>query len=240
MSKHVTMKALGVSLGVIVAGQILSFSARRITGQDFTLIVFIVNVAIPFILGFPIAYYIFRQNERLRMALEDLRIMHERIQLKATTDHLTGLLNRETFMQALKLVRSQSAGGALLMIDVDHFKSINDMFGHFAGDTALKSIATAINDTIDPHDIFGRMGGEEFCVFLRNVDANDMIQRAEAIRHAVEAIQFLPENTARHPITISIGISFNHPGKTSNQLLKLADKRLYEAKARGRNCVYFG
>jgi diguanylate cyclase (GGDEF)-like protein len=126
---------------------------------------------------------------------------------------------------------------SLVMFDIDHFKKINDSFGHLAGDYVLKHLAQTVKTRIRREDCFARYGGEEFAIVLPEIDGLNAKPFAEKIRQLVEATDFKFESTTM-PVTISMGVATLDPDSTDAQaLIKRADDRLYEAKSSGRNCV---
>ncbi|WP_102960304.1 GGDEF domain-containing protein [Mangrovicella endophytica] len=161
----------------------------------------------------------------------------------ATTDGLTHLLNRVAFRQlATQAIRSawrrgdDGAGHTLLIVDADHFKRINDKLGHATGDKALVAIATVLKTSLRADDIVGRIGGEEFAVFLRGATGKEAEKVAERLRAAVNRLSV---GSARAPVPLSIsigGVSFHQP-LPFDILYRSADKALYKAKANGRNRV---
>lgn len=160
----------------------------------------------------------------------------------ATHDPLTGLLNRRTFDEQLhgELLRAERNGDplAVAMLDVDHFKRVNDQYGHYAGDEALKSVAMVIRETLRQTDLVGRWGGEEFALAFpseRTASSSVMLER---LRSALEArVTELPNGT-RIKLTMSAGVAFApEDGRDATTLLAVADTRLMEAKRRGRNRV---
>ncbi len=156
-------------------------------------------------------------------------------------DGLTGLYNRRYFQIALKreLLRSKrdNTPCSLLMIDIDHFKEVNDHFGHPAGDKTLKFITPLLKNSLRPGDTFCRYGGEEFTVILPNCALIYAIQVAERLRGAVEQsrVPVMPDKAL--PITVSIGAAETRPllHFTPATLIKAADEALYTAKSKGRN-----
>ncbi|PSJ36253.1 GGDEF domain-containing protein [Allosphingosinicella deserti] len=163
------------------------------------------------------------------------------LRLIAQSDYLTGALTRRGFEEQAKreLARHSRYGrpSALVMIDVDHFKSVNDSHGHPAGDEVLRQLADISLDTLRPSDAFGRLGGEEFAVLLPETGGADALAAAERLRQAVEAHSFdLPGGT-RLKITASLGVASVSPGLASvGDWFARADAMLYEAKNGGRNC----
>ncbi|WP_353157485.1 GGDEF domain-containing protein [Salinisphaera shabanensis] len=164
-----------------------------------------------------------------------------RLRAMALTDPLTGLPNRarlrEVFEAGLSRYERHSAPMALLMLDLDHFKDVNDRYGHDAGDAVLRFVAQVMRARLRPSDMACRIGGEEFCVVL--VDTN----RAQAIKAAEDLCGQVRTQRCIHrgheiSLSTSIGIAeIGVDGIDLDRLLRVADKRLYEAKTRGRDCV---
>jgi diguanylate cyclase len=159
----------------------------------------------------------------------------------ASRDDLTGAYNRRHFLAQAERewarCRRYRMGAALLMIDVDHFKAVNDRHGHLAGDLMLRSIAQAARDTLRQADLFGRFGGEEFMVFLPHADTLGALDAAERIRDKVAQLA-LEWRGAAIRATVSVGVVSLDAGHESlGELLADADSALYAAKDAGRNCV---
>jgi diguanylate cyclase len=129
--------------------------------------------------------------------------------------------------------------GALLVVDADYFKGINDRYGHSNGDVALKLIAERLKEEVRANDLVGRIGGEEFGVFLPRVDAASALEIAERIRRAVAHSAFAPSGVPA-PISVSIGAAVFHGPISYERLFATADSLLYEAKYLGRNRVAYG
>ena len=166
---------------------------------------------------------------------------HRQLHLLATTDSLTGVANRRSFIQraSLEVERALRFKGSLsfLALDIDHFKKINDSFGHAAGDQALIAVANALSRSLRGVDILGRVGGEEFAVVLPETDAAGAAAAAERLRHSVQALD-LQINSVRAPITVSIGVAQFSAGMSHlSDAMSRADAALYLAKQTGRNRV---
>jgi two-component system cell cycle response regulator len=156
----------------------------------------------------------------------------------ALTDPLTGFYNQRYLMRHLRglLESGQQSGIAVMMIDVDHFKSVNDRWGHPVGDQALRSIAEALRRRIRVFDSIARYGGEEFVVVMPGTGEQEAMGAAERLRGAIAELAFAPEGDQPHALTVSIGVSFSRTGEiTAEQLLHAADQALYQAKRAGRN-----
>lgn len=155
----------------------------------------------------------------------------------AHRDFLTGAMTRRAFSEAAeaalgRLARRIRPSGVVLF-DVDHFKSINDRFGHATGDRALKAIARVCKAELRPADLFGRMGGEEFALFLHDSSAAAALACADRLRRAVQSLR-IPDCG---PFTISCGVAEARTGASLDLLLAEADAALYVAKNSGRNCT---
>lgn len=193
------------------------------------------NVIIPLLVAPPILYFLLTQMRQLSVA-------HHRLEIVASTDSLTSCLNRAAFATLVEAYLEKFADsprhsqGGMLIIDVDHFKRINDTFGHDRGDEALKLIANSIRGVLREVDLIGRMGGEEFSVFLPGATVEQTRGVAERICHAVEAVSFHPEGE-RWPISVSVGGAPFAATTTFSELYRVADQHLYEAKRGGRNKV---
>ena len=162
----------------------------------------------------------------------------------ATLDPLTGIFNRRHFLNLVErewsLARRYDTDCALVLIDVDHFKKVNDGFGHACGDTLLRQIAEAATETLRQADVLARFGGEEFILFLPHTDPLGALDVAERIRERVAALDF-SWNGHSVPVSISLGVAALHPEHLSlDQLIHDADEALYVAKVAGRNCVRAG
>lgn len=159
---------------------------------------------------------------------------------KALLDPLTGLPNRAAWSEQVEreMQRWQENGGDLAMaiLDLDHFKQINDGYGHLAGDKVLKIVADQLRKRLRGQDFIARFGGEEFVLLLPDTSPADALQVVEAMRLAVEACPFHFKGE-RVVVSTSIGLSAFRPSEVADQVLKRADAALYRAKQRGRNCV---
>ena len=159
----------------------------------------------------------------------------------ALTDPLTGFYNQRYLARHLQslLAAGQPNGLAVLMLDVDHFKQVNDRWGHQVGDRALMQIAQTLRGRVRVFDSVARYGGEEFVVVMPGTGELDALSAAERLRGAVEEIRFVPEVGIAHPLTISVGVACCPPGGTATpeRLIQAADQALYAAKRAGRNRV---
>lgn len=170
------------------------------------------------------------------------RLFHENVELRKEIgkDSLTGLANREAFQHtlthALSLVeRGTEQSIALLFIDLDHFKRLNDTFGHPVGDMVLKTVAILMRTEVRATDEVARLGGEEFGIIMRGASKADALKHAQEILEKIDALAF-----ADHPdvhMTASIGVAASEDSRDADMLYKFADDATYQAKKAGRNQV---
>jgi diguanylate cyclase (GGDEF)-like protein len=190
------------------------------------------------------------RNEQLRVALQALSVSKAEIESQnqelvrlATRDSLTGSLNRRAFMaEADKLfakARAQGTPLACVMCDIDHFKSINDRFGHAAGDQVIQAAAKALDGAVRLGAIVGRYGGEEFCLMVDGVTLPQAMEIGERMRAEVQAT--VGGSMRDHPgvvVTMSFGVAPLEPGtRDPAALIDFADQALYHSKQHGRNRV---
>lgn len=181
------------------------------------------------------------QLENVRGDLEDsniaLRTTLSAAEMLAARDQLTGLCNRRNFDQRLEsaIARATRHGGefSLLMLDIDHFKNINDYYGHATGDDVLRRFGEVLNERLRQNDVAARWGGEEFVVLADGTSLENARMLAEHIRESIASTPFPPVPR----VTVSIGIAEHQLGETGDDLLRRADKALYGAKRNGRNRV---
>lgn len=164
-------------------------------------------------------------------------LLHKEMETLASTDKLTGIYNRHRFEELFSLevarARRFSSPLSLILLDIDHFKAVNDTYGHDAGDNVLKHLSSIIQSNIRQIDIFARWGGEEFLILSAGTNLAEVKLFAEKLRLAVEEASFPSVNT----VTVSIGVSEFKANDTLSDLFKRADKALYHAKHNGRNQV---
>jgi len=157
----------------------------------------------------------------------------------AMTDELTGAPNRRCVLGRLEalLAREDTPSCAILIVDIDHFKSINDLHGHSAGDEVLRKVAGTLRAAVQEPAFFGRLGGEEFLIVLPEADLDRALAAAERFREHILSIDTSQWCVDREHITASIGVTLSVPGDTPSTMLSRADAALYTAKRSGRNCV---
>jgi diguanylate cyclase len=223
------LAALTTAFTTLVPTLIVHFSLGNIRYQAPEVYVCVMAIAffIPLIITSPIAFFL----------LNMIRLMN--ISIRKIDDHikydtLTGALTRGYFLKDVE--RTPHTKGAFLMIDADHFKAVNDTYGHAVGDEVLKAISTSIKSTIGNRGIVGRLGGEEFGVYLTNLIQEDALftaweicenMRNKSIKVGIKTIQ----------VTLSIGLAMQDVAKSFDATMNEADECLYEAKRTGRDRV---
>ncbi|WP_372929885.1 sensor domain-containing diguanylate cyclase [Shewanella putrefaciens] len=163
-----------------------------------------------------------------------------KLEMMASTDKLTGAANRqvfeEYFRQALDKAKLTQSPISILLLDIDHFKKVNDSYGHGMGDLVLKTMANMLRGLLQPQDILCRWGGEEFLILLPEMDLSRAAEFAEQIRDLI-SLREIKVNGLHISITASIGVAEHQAQELAEDLIKRADLALYQAKAAGRNQV---
>lgn len=179
--------------------------------------------------------------EHIALSVANIRL-RKRLLYMAQRDPLTKLYNRrymrETMLQELARAERNDGPLSVMLFDLDHFKRINDTYGHDAGDTVLQSIANLLTRQLRREDTACRYGGEEFLVVMSTLDYAGALKRAEAFRKAIDDLDIFHEDTEIAPVTCSIGVAtYPQHGHSAEQLISAADAALYNAKDTGRNKV---
>jgi len=183
-----------------------------------------------------------RTNVRQKRYADRLRQSVQQSIEMALYDSLTGLNNRRSLERRLpamiETARARSAALTMMVLDIDHFKRVNDTYGHDVGDLVLKGFAAQLLETVRSGDLICRLGGEEFVVVMPGVDATEATRIAERARRTTESRDFGVDGAAGSvSITVSIGLAQWQEGWDPAQLYRRADRALYLSKSAGRNCV---
>lgn len=226
--------ALGAAGCIAVSLFVDSFNFHSLAPDDLRWSIML-DVLVPLGLAGPILFFLLSK-------LRELAITHELLRRYAATDALTDLLNRGAFTRAVEEALADARfaedgmRGTLLVIDADNFKAINDTYGHEQGDAALRLIATSVRAVLRSADLIGRIGGEEFAVYLPGTTLLIAEAVAERLRRAVHGAAFAPEGKP-HQLTVSVGGAVYDRYLPFAELFRLADQQLYAAKQNGRNCI---
>lgn len=179
--------------------------------------------------------------ETVAMAIANLNL-RQKLRNQSIRDGLTGLFNRQflqvAFERELHRAKRYQSSVSIFMLDVDHFKQLNDRYGHEAGDAVLRELAQVMQRGLRAEDIICRYGGEEFIIILPDMPPEIARDRAESLRHSVEEMRVACGPNTVHRVTVSIGVSsYPADGVSQEMLVRAADENLYRAKRSGRNCV---
>ncbi|MFT3890274.1 MAG: diguanylate cyclase [Anaerolineales bacterium] len=180
-------------------------------------------------------------NDRLHTQLIEIGLLRDQLREQAIRDPLTDLFNRryldETLERELSRAERENYPLCIVMMDLDHFKDVNDLYGHEAGDIVLKSLAKKVMEQCRQGDFACRYGGEEFILVMPNICLDSTSKRAKELHQNIEGMN-IPYGRFNLSVTISMGIAcYPTHGQTKEELLRAADKALYKAKHSGRNCV---
>ncbi|MEO1923816.1 MAG: GGDEF domain-containing protein, partial [Nautiliaceae bacterium] len=178
--------------------------------------------------------------EKLKQKIKELEKKVKKLSCEVKTDFLTNIANKKAIMEELKRQESSfkryGTIYSVVFFDIDHFKNINDTYGHDAGDVILKTLGLLFRRYARDVDMIGRFGGEEFVAILPNTNKEGAYRFAEKLREIVQKAKFLYKNT-RINVTVSGGVASRQEVNSQEELLKKADERLYLAKKSGRNKV---
>ncbi|WP_214474315.1 GGDEF domain-containing protein [Mesorhizobium sp. dw_380] len=245
-TKRIAGRSLVVTTIAVVATFGLSFTARLALKMPIDWLSWVECTLIPILIGMPVSAYIFAQSEtiqdtcdKLEKSHAALKEAHDRLTFVTSHDPMTGLLSRGGFMARVDRSRDEGECDTLLLIDPDHFSSVNDRLGHAKGDEVLVRIAKALVYTTRPGDAVGRLGGEEFGVLLHGVRKEQAGTVAENIRRLIEALPRVKGQKDDVKVTVSIGGTEIHRNADTQDVLRTAGRCLFEAKQRGRNRVSF-
>ncbi|KJF65299.1 GGDEF domain-containing protein [Rhizobium nepotum] len=237
--KSILTGLVSVAASLALSYSVVPFLGGRVEGAGLLMTIFC-----PLAISIPASALHFRQSEKVRQAeaatreaLKKLADAYETLRLQSRTDGLTGVLARTAFMDDLEVASQQGMAGALLFLDLDHFKVINDRYGHAAGDEALRCAGRILARYQTQSDFVGRLGGEEFGVFQSGLTFDEMLGRCEQLREEIAGIILHAPSGLRVMMSASIGACHCPMGFDPSECLKAADENLYQAKALGRNRV---
>jgi diguanylate cyclase (GGDEF)-like protein len=234
------------SIGLIEPHRLVDFKSfiyKPPVQQDNTRFYFILGLVclILFVVA-NIALAFFRLNRRLKIQISESDALRGELEQMAFTDFLTGVANRRYFVQSfnseLERIKRNKTDMALIEIDLDHFKNINDTHGHLFGDSALCHFVKMTQSILRHNDIFGRTGGEEFCVVLPETDMKGAQVFADRLMAKLDETP-IPDDNKKVLLSASMGISNIRPNDSVDEVIGRADDALYEAKESGRHAIRF-
>nr|WP_105432200.1 GGDEF domain-containing protein [Neorhizobium tomejilense] len=240
----VIAKSLFTGLLSLLASLALSFAFVPMLGGEVAGAGLVMTIVCPLAISIPASAVLFSQSERVRRAeavasdaLAKLAAAYEELHWQSRRDGLTGLLNRSAFVEELQAFSREGVTGALIFLDLDHFKSINDRYGHATGDEVLRRTGQVLATHDGQFTIAGRLGGEEFALFQSGLTVDEMLRWCEDIRELIEGLDVRSASRSRVPVSASIGAIHCASGFDPHECLRAADVNLYEAKSLGRNRV---
>ena len=177
----------------------------------------------------PVTYF-------MALKMRENAVLNEELQHLLNHDQLTDTATRDHFFAQMR--QAPRVEGVALMADIDHFKKVNDTYGHFAGDAVIKAVATAMQDNLRPDDLVCRFGGEEFMIFLPDRSHDDGLKSAETLRALVSEVAVM-FGKQRIQVTMSIGGAVKQADKSIDVAIREADAALYRAKNNGRDQTVF-
>ena len=176
-----------------------------------------------------------RKHREQRRKIHDLEGEKEEYRRLSTLDALTNVLNRHGIERFVETLEATRVPASVIVIDIDHFKRVNDLRGHYGGDRVLRKMGEILREHTRNTDGLGRWGGEEFVIVCPGASISSAADLAEKLRHKIQETNFIPEDPLA--ITASLGVSTSHAEQSFEDAFRQADQALYLAKSRGRNCV---
>ncbi len=230
------LKVLIVVIFSVVATLLAMKALVLATGESIEGLYWAFAVLCPASISAPVGYVLVRQAEVNRRLNLELLVVQRELLTQADRDHLTGVLNRAAFYR-LASTYGEDAPASVLLADIDHFKAINDRYGHAAGDQALRLVASTLQAALRPDDLLGRVGGEEFAILLSGMPQALALVIAERARGAIAALSMRAADGSPIALSISIGVAGLSAGAPLDAVLAQADAAMYAAKRNGRNRV---
>jgi len=235
---------LAMTGGLVLLAHAQLGGDAKVADARFTLVVSLVLLTVTTGFGaffiYPLIHRQLREQGKLKAMTQSLSARSQTLEQAALTDGLTGMHNRRYFDDALAEYLTEfgriDRPIGLMIIDLDHFKAVNDTHGHDAGDDVLRAVSRCLRDFTRFHDVAARLGGEEFAVVAPNLDIDMLSKLAERIRKAIGSLS-VPAGNVMLKVTISVGLAEWNRKESADAFFKRADMMLYRAKREGRNRV---
>nr|WP_265975609.1 diguanylate cyclase [Brucella intermedia] len=212
----------------------LSTGIRILIGAQPDLITIVVRLSLPFLIAIPMGLFIFSKLEKLEQSYRLAVKRANELARVASTDPLTGLLNRRSFIQQFNSANKAGVRGWFLIADIDYLKQINDQYGHPTGDLAVISAAEALEDCLSNDSLIARIGGDEFCAFVPKAGTSNIDSVVSEIGPRASGLFREKSPDIKHRLSISVGNIVCKPGHTFDEVMPLADKVLYRKKVQDR------
>jgi diguanylate cyclase (GGDEF)-like protein len=220
----------------VLATLVAMLVMESVSGLEIPVPYWVFGVVCPILVSGPVSIILARQAEVNQRLNRQLMIAQAELLAQADIDHLTGVLGRAAFYRRAAGY-AQDADACVLLADIDHFKAINDLHGHAAGDHALRMVARTLQAALRPDDLLGRVGGEEFAIMLCAMPQALAMMIAERARTAIAHLDIKAADGAPIALSISIGVAPYAAGTSLDTALARADGAMYGAKRSGRNRV---
>ncbi|WP_334182516.1 GGDEF domain-containing protein [Novosphingobium sp.] len=228
------LRSVAAGTGLSVAATLLLLQlAAFIPGFAMPVQLLVLGVVVALAVSAPVCIVLMRQQLRIAALHGELALAFKRLERSSRVDGMTGLTNRDVFIEMTRDAMADRDGW-LIVADVDHFKQINDDFGHGVGDRVLVAIGNTIQDNLRAGDLCGRLGGEEFGLFLHARSGREAHVAAERLRRAVEQLAVSTFAGGEVAPTLSLGVTATR-GLSLPEAMRRADEALYDAKRQGRN-----
>lgn len=238
----IAFKALATGIFALCVTLLITMTFVPMMGGKLAGAGLIMTIVCPLASAIPMSTLHYWNTARLRLARkeaaqarDELAFAYEQLRLSSRLDPLTGILNRGTFMDELEKASLEEQSGGLLFFDLDYFKTLNDTYGHATGDAALRRVGQLISRMTNNGDIAGRIGGEEFALFLPFLKRQDIIEEAEKLRKAIANLNVTTTDGDKVSLSASLGVSYCEKGFDPSRMLQVADSNMYSAKRQGRN-----
>jgi diguanylate cyclase (GGDEF)-like protein len=228
------LRSVAAGTGLSVAATLLLLQlAACLPGFAMPVQLLVLGVVVALAVSAPVCIVLMRQQLRIAALHGELAQAFKRLERTSRVDGMTGLINRDVFIEMTRDVMADRDGW-LIVADVDHFKQINDDFGHGVGDRVLVAIGNTIQHNLRAGDLCGRLGGEEFGLFLHTRSSREAHAAAERLRRAVEQLAVSTFAGGEVAPTLSLGVAATR-GLSLPEAMRRADEALYDAKRQGRN-----
>lgn len=229
-SRRVLKRTAAVSIIAAVVSISISTGIRFVLGVHSDTITIVVRLVLPFIIAIPIALMWFSKLERLEVAYRALVRQANELARTASSDPLTGVLNRRSFIQQFERAMELGVRGWFLLADIDYLKVINDNFGHLAGDEAVISTARALETVLPDDSLIARIGGDEFCAFVPEVSQDEMLVLLKYVSQSAGTNFKDAVKADEAALSVSIGKIACRANQTFKDVIGQADEKLYRKK----------
>lgn len=229
-SAYVLKRTITVTLIAAAISISVSTGIRFLIGAQADTITIIVRIILPFVIAIPLALVWFTRMEKLDSAYRKLVRHANELARTASVDPLTGVLNRRSFIEQFNGAMQIKVRGWFLIADIDYLKTINDQYGHPAGDDAVISAASALQNELPEDSLIARIGGDEFCAFVPKGNSKNLEPVVQRLNVSTSTFFSLKRKDVSHTLTMSVGYIVCKPKQTFEELMAITDENLYRKK----------